>query len=124
MIKCMVKKYIFRFLILCCLISCNQDKTIQIKVGIVYKMGPQPVARTKFYLLNKQLETKYFTPPRTVEIFKGTGAASKVEPGIAEDLIKDRIVATTVTDFEGNAVFDNVPSGIYWIAGFARTRSE
>lgn len=123
--------------LLLCLTACNQNKTIPIKAALVYKMGTQPVVRTKFYLLKKDLESlkndealkgkgNVYLSPRSVEVIKqySTVSTENIKAGIAEDVIKDFIVATTTTDFEGNAKFENVPKGIYYIAGYSTTRSE
>lgn len=124
------------------LTACNQNKTIPIKVALVYKMGAQPVARTKFYLLKKDLESlkdeetlkgkgNIYLSPNSAKVLNSVNSefgytieGQTKKAGIAEDVIKDFIVATTTTDFEGNAKFENVPKGIYYIAGFTTTRSE
>lgn len=103
----------------------NQNKTISIKVALVYKMGVQPVARTKFYLLNKDLQTlegTYLSPSLAKYLSEQTNEEN--QPGINERYIKDAIVATASTDFEGNAKFENVPKGVYYVAGFTTTRTE
>lgn len=122
--------------------ACNQNKTIPIKVALVYKMGAQPVARAKFYLLKKDLESLkddetlkrkgiVYLSPNGAEAINSvnsqlghTNAGGTIKAGIAEDVIRDFIVATAITDFEGNAKFENVPKGIYYIAGYTTTRSE
>jgi hypothetical protein len=122
-----------------CLTSCNQNSTITInqnrtiiiKTALVYKMGTQPVARTKFYLLSKDLKildeekkSAYYTPSFIKSVISNTDFGHLIKVGIQEDKIKDYIVATTTTDFEGNAKFENVPKGTYYIGGFTTTRSE
>jgi Prealbumin-like fold domain len=98
------------------LVGCNKNGTIPIKAAIVYKMGgSQPVARTKFYLLREDITTKV----------KGSWYSTRSgSVGILEDRVKDYVVMTTTTDFEGNAKFENVPLGTYYIVGFTRIRSE
>lgn len=119
------------------LTACNQNKTIPIKAALVYKMGAQPVARTKFYLLKEDLEvikkkvdSAYHTPSEIsmrqrldIEL-GGTGRYGDLESGINENSIKEYVVATATTDFEGNAKFENVPVGTYFIAGYSSTRSK
>lgn len=121
-----------------CLTACNQNRTVQIKAALLYKMGAaQPVARTKFYLLSEDLETikkkansAYYTSS-DVSILKsidrdvgGEPRYGNIQSGINEDSIKEYIIATTTTDFEGNGKFENVPSGTYYIGGFTTTRSK
>lgn len=111
-------------LLLFCLVSCNLGRTIPIKVALVYKTGAQPVARTKFYLLNKDAE---LLEKEGKNIYVQPSHARYLETlkaGIQEDEIKDYIVSTTTTDFEGNAKFTNVPAGTFYIVGFGTTRSE
>jgi hypothetical protein len=127
---------IFIALTLLCLTSCNQDKTIQFRAALVYGNGVQPVARTKFYLLkedSKAITAKenakgkkgnIFYSPFTERLFKATGDWKEgYTRGIQEDVIKDYVVATTTTDFEGNGKFENIPSGVYYIGGYTETRS-
>lgn len=116
-------------LLLFCLTSCNESlpksKTISIKAAIVYKSGVQPVSRTKFYLLKEELKSirSAYIKPLSAKTLTEAGA-SNVKEGIQENKIKDSVVATTSTDFEGNAKFENIPSGTYYIAGYAPLRNE
>lgn len=109
----------------------SSNKTIQIKAAIIYKMGGvQPVARTKFYLLNKSL----------AEIKKDVKGNSEPEeiPGMplnykssymrwldskeVQAAIEPHIVKTLTTDFEGTGKFEDVPAGTYYIFGVTETR--
>jgi hypothetical protein len=106
---------------------------IPIKVGIIYSMGgAQAVAREDFYLLNKD----------AVQIWKDAGllkgikdekqfmfnvlvddyVATKDKPSKFAGTLKPHIVKTTTTDFEGNAAFENVPQGEYYIYSRITTR--
>lgn len=110
-------------LFLLCFTSCNQ-RTIQIKSALVYKVGVEPVARTKFYLLKEDLEV--IGKEINMSVFVRPSHArfiTNLKPGIQEEDIKEYIVATTTTDFEGNGKFTGVPSGVYYIAGSTDTRS-
>ncbi len=126
-----VQKFVLIVVILFLFLSaCNQNKTIPIKVALVYKMGAQPVARVKFYLLKEDLkvindqEGKIaYTSPSTASLFASLSDLS-IKAGIHEEDIKEFIVATTTTDFEGNAKFENISKGVYYIAGFTTTRSK
>ena len=113
------------------LVACNQNKTIPIKAAIIYKMGgAQPVARTKFYLLKEDLkvinDSKDKIGYRTPLLTKSLNLVlyRSVQAGIIEEGIREFIVQTTTTDFEGNGQFIDVPPGNYYIAGFTTTRSD
>ncbi len=120
--------------------ACNRDRTIPIKTttipikaAIIYKVGggAQPVARTKFYLLNKDLKQiekdvglSVVTDPDSARILRQVSPESNFLAGIDEEKIKGNIVMTTTTDFEGEASFENVPPGIYFIIGYTETRNS
>lgn len=119
---------------LCLGVGCK-NSSMPVHAAIVYKTGgAQPVARTKFYLLKKnfeeiQKETGFppYLSSRAVNagklIDRNLGREDSMrEPGIIELTIKDSIISTVVTDFDGKAVFENIPSGIFYIAGFSETR--
>ena len=109
---------------------------LTVQAGIVYKMGgPQPVARTTFHLLrkdlndilsaaglraekNKDLLTTYAFAVR----FQGSNRTYATFYQIATTAIKAHIVATTVTDFNGIGQFPPVPSGSYYVIGHTETR--
>lgn len=115
--------------------SCNRT-TIQIHAAVVYKFdGAKPVARTKFYLLTKSFDEfekeKGFAPytsarssARGKMIDDRLGMNNDRTPGIDEVLLKETILSVVVTDFEGKAVFENVPNGVSYIAGYTETRKE
>lgn len=118
-------------LLLFCVSSCNQNRTISIKAALVYKTGAQPVAREKFYLLTAAAQTVlenqdagFFFSPSSIKFISKIDSTLTPKVGIIEYKIKDYLVATATTDFEGNAKFENVPKGIYYIVGLATTRSE
>lgn len=116
--------------------SCKQieqkpiQRNLPIKVAIIYNLGgAQAVAREDFYLLNKD----------AVQIWKETGLikvennlgldfsldryyAMEGKPSKFNEAIKPHIINTTTTDFEGNANFENVPEGIFYIYGVTETR--
>lgn len=125
------------------------NNTIPIKAALVYKMGgAQPISRTKFYLLKEDLkviaqksgkkDSDLYTTPYQASMMAlaiemvNSGKMDKPELkgakppsiGIDEDSVKDYAVQSVTTDFEGNAKFENVPSGTYYIVGFATTRKE
>lgn len=117
-------------------VSCKQTEqkpaqpNIQIKVAIIYSLGgAQAVARENFYLLNKD----------AVQLWKDAGLvkdeknlwfsfsldrldAMDNKPSKFEEAIKPHIVKSITTDFEGNATFENVPEGNYYIYGVTQTR--
>ena len=117
--------------------ACNRTEpkpeqhNISIKVAIIYNLGgAQAVAREDFYLLDKD----------ALQIWKGRGLMAVDEdfPSLSFGLdrldttekrpskfataIKPHIVKTATTDFEGNATFENVPKGSYFIYGVTETR--
>ncbi len=122
----------FALSLLISMMACNTNKTITMKAALIYKVGAaQPVARKKFYLLKEDVSTKekiFFTTKGSAKaINDATPAGSSLPPlsdGINESNIKDYIVTTTETDFDGNAKFQNVPSGTFYIVGYTATREE
>lgn len=140
----------FIFTLLSC--SRTSTLNIEAKI-IYNMGGAQAVARQKFYLLNKDLfdpdkenfKKKYENitdeNAKVVFIMQSTLLYSlqkfvtdgKVEEGkekVFLDILEkskpvwaDFIVAETITDFDGKAAFENVPSGKYWLASQTETRS-
>jgi hypothetical protein len=106
-------------------IPVDENTKIPIKAGLLYKMGgARPVARTKLYLLKAEAKnldnSDLFISPMTASAV-GMGESYA---GIQEDRIKDYVVATTTTDFEGNAEFKNIPPRTYYIAAYTRMPSQ
>ena len=121
------------------------EHNIPIKVAIIYNFGgAQPVAREYFYLLNKDANQlwkeagllnaeKLRVPSMTKQpsdesVFRFYFSldmlrVSEGNPSQFEDALKPFIVKTVNTDFEGNATFENVPEGVYYIYGVTETRS-
>jgi hypothetical protein len=125
----------FALSLLISMMACNTNKTITMKAALIYKAGAaQPVARKKFYLLKEDVSTKertFFTSKSSAKAINDTTAATSagsslppLSDGINESNIKDYIVTTTETDFDGNAKFQNVPSGTFYIVGYTTTREE
>lgn len=111
--------------------SCGSgNKTIPIEAAIVYSYGgAQPVARTEFYLLRKDFlelgKEIGFLPvidPLDAEARGKSGNPARA--GVQVERIKDYIVMKATTDFSGKAQFENVPSGVYYIVGYAETRKQ
>lgn len=113
--------------------GCAKQKTTQhsipIKVAIIYNLGgAQAVAREDFHLLSKD----------AVQIWKETGLLKNdrdfatdfgidrlgldKKPMKFAEAVKPYILKTATTDFEGNATFENVPEGEYYIYGVTETR--
>lgn len=116
------------------LASCNQNRIIPLKAALVYKMGPQPVARTKFYLLRAdvtkekfkhvdgEIGDSFFTSPGFARGM--TQGDIPVVSGLKEDSIKDFVIDSATTDFDGNTKFENVKPGTYWIVGYTEARAK
>lgn len=118
------------------------DHRIPIKVAIIYNLGgAQAVAREDFYLLTKD----------AVQIWKENGLlnnekmriggitlndsqlfrlefladrvnVSQKKPSKFAEAISPYIVKRVTTDFEGNATFESVPAGTYYIYAITETR--
>ena len=114
------------------------EHSIPIKVAIIYNLGgAQAVAREDFYLLTKD----------AVQIWKENGLLKNEKPTTFSDALVFRIefladrlnvsqgkpskfaealtpyiVTTVTTDFEGNATFEAVPEGTYYIYAITETR--
>jgi hypothetical protein len=103
---------------------------IPIKVAIIYSLGgAQAVARENFYLLKKDAvqiwkETGVLKDDKSFGISFITDRISVMskEPSKFEEAVKPHIVQTVTTDFEGNASFENVPEGEYFIYAITKTR--
>jgi hypothetical protein len=127
-------KYIFApvLIFLLGLSSCSNETikktgTLPMKVAVIYGFGgAQPVAQGKFYLLNKDFDEIVEAKDNSgVLINPFTAAEGKAPHGtILEEGIKEHIVATTTTDFEGSGKFENVPTGNYFLVGTTTTRSK
>lgn len=120
------------FVILVCLISCKQEPEqydLNLKAAVVYQIGGvQPVARTTFYLLNKDIaeianEAQFFGK------WSGTNEFQIVQEFITSPLdsklipaVKSHTIKAVETDFEGNATFEKLPKGTYYIFSIAKTR--
>lgn len=125
--------------------SQSVQRDISIKVAIIYNFGgAQAVARENFYLLNKdanqlwkeagllnaeKLRVPSMTKaPSEESVFRFYFSldmlrVSEGKPSQFEDAVKPFIVKTVNTDFEGNATFENVLEGVYYIYGLTETRS-
>jgi hypothetical protein len=107
----------------------KKELTIKIKAAIVYKMGgPQPVARTTFYLTKESLISLARKAGKNEDIGV-LGAMANYETQLEgssktiEGFVKPAALSTVTTDFEGNASFKNLAPGTYYLIGVAQTRS-
>lgn len=121
--------------------------TLSFQAGIVYRQGgPQPVARVEFHLLDDDLEKILEGAGLTGSYIKqNLGLVSKyamariyretfvlltaeTEPENKDFLTKAQLAlqphikATVTTDFSGNAQFQPVPAGTYYVLGITETR--
>jgi hypothetical protein len=111
---------------------------ISIKVAIIYNLGgAQAVAREDFYLLTKDAiqawkehgllkKDERTTLDDTIlfrlEFLADRFNVSQKKPSKFAEAIKPYTVKTVTTDFEGNATFESVPEGDYYIYGITETR--
>lgn len=109
-----------------------KEFNVPIKAAIIYNLGgAQAVAREDFSLLNKD----------AVEIWKEKGLVkdekdlwiqiamdrlatmeNKNRPYAYVEALKSNVIKTVTTDFEGNATFENIPPGDYYIFAITETR--
>jgi hypothetical protein len=119
------------------------QRNIPIKAAIIYNLGgAQAVAREDFYLLNRDFlqvwKESGLVNDKTLkelgvklsdeQLFRLTFIEDRLrvlnkKPSKFDEAIKPYIVKTVTTDFEGNAIFENVPEGDYYIYGVTETRS-
>lgn len=108
---------------------------LAMQAGIVYRMGgPQPVARTQFYLLKRDLADILLgaglRPDKNMNIVETFGFAARYQSlgnygrfyQIASQAIQQNVVATVTTDFTGVGQFVSVPAGAYYLMGYTQTR--
>jgi hypothetical protein len=107
----------------------TKELSIKIKAAIVYKMGgPQPVARTTFYLTKESLVSLARKAGKDERIGV-IGAMVNWESQIYgnsktfDNFVKPAAITSVTTDFEGNATFKNVADGTYYLIGVTQTRS-
>ncbi len=116
-------------MLLLLLTSCS--KSINLKAGIVYRIGgAQPVARTTFYLTRDDLLTLMrqagMNYAHNMDV---VGREAEFHQRVGEQIsdvelaVRSRAISIATTDFEGNAKFENVPTGSYYIIGITQTRS-
>ena len=106
--------------------------SLNIKAALVYSFGgAQPIARTKFYILNADLNViaqkadidVRKTPLSLAITADELQARITNKPSRFMEAMKPYIVKTITTDFDGKAVFEDVPTGNYFLYGRAQTRS-
>jgi len=110
--------------------------SLTIQAGIVYKLGgAQPVARTTFHLLRRDLAEILsgagLRPDKNMNLLQTFAFAYRYQGSnrnyanffqVASAAIQPNIVASTVTDFSGVAQFPSVPIGAYYLVGYTETR--
>lgn len=147
-----------KLLTVCCFASllggCSifTRSALEIEAKIIYNMGgPQPVARTSFYLIDvdpltiraddpvvkngrggKDLGDAELLGEATFLLFANALKEDKVTDdnakqflGIIEagkSLWGPHMVSETRTDFEGKATFKDMKPGSYWLLGMSETR--
>jgi len=108
--------------------------SVAIEAGLVYGTGPQPVARTQFYLLERDL--KGILKATGLEDKGGTGriaqlAMAKKYQRLADQreyyrkgmtALREHAIDSTTTGFEGKAQIEDISPGTYYLVGFTETR--
>lgn len=106
--------------------STGCSNNITVKAAIVYKMGgAQAVARTTFYLSKEDL--KSLAAKANISDISALGFQENFnlqlgKPSKLKEMVESQAISNATTDFEGNAKFESVPSGTYYIIGLAQTR--
>jgi hypothetical protein len=109
---------------------------LTVQAGVVYRIGgAQPVARTTFHLLRRDLADVLtdagLRPEKNMNILQTFAFATRYQSSNrnyavfyqqAAAAIQSNIVATMVTDFSGVGQFPSVPAGTYYIMGYTETR--
>ena len=105
---------------------------LDIKAALIYSYGgAQPVARTKFYVLNADLnviaqkaDIDVKKTPLSLAITADELQAKLTnKPSRFMEAMRHYVVKTVTTDFDGKAVFEDIPTGNYFLYGRAQTRS-
>lgn len=93
--------------------------TLKLEAGLVYKTGgPQPVARTTFYLLDTFPLDELDKKGLSTEFIATCGAESPA----ARDIVAQRVRYEFTTGFDGRGEPAGIKPGRYWLFGAARTR--
>lgn len=125
--RTVIKLTLAMVLICVCALGCGSSTgTLQIEVQIVYNVGgPQPAARDTFFLFD--IDPTELPIPDARQ-----GDASSVALQITfpyrradvDAVINPHVVKKVVTDFKGQATFENLKPGDYWLVGSTKTRSD
>jgi hypothetical protein len=127
------------------LLGCGKQTNLSIEARIIYNLGgPQPVARTKFYLLDADpFSVKPAESPRNDLALTGCGILLLLKTAVDKPQMLEgknaktflgsveasrpcwegHLVKETITDFEGRAQLDQIRPGKYWLLGMTETRS-
>jgi hypothetical protein len=125
--RTVIKIALSMVLICVCALSCGTSTgTLQIEVQIVYNAGgPQPAARDTFFLFD--IDPRKLPIP-DVRSGDATSVALKItfpyRSADVDAVINPHVVQKAVTDFKGQATFENLKPGDYWLVGSTKTRRD
>ena len=113
--------------------SVSKSGIIEMQAGLVYPNGVQPVARTKFVILDNSLEKILqdagLQKPERAENFAHAYAMGLRYPSSfgefaakAQQVLEPHIKQSLMTDFEGKIMSTPLPIGTYYIMGIGQTR--
>lgn len=125
--RALIKTTLAMVLICICALACGPSTgTLQIEAQIVYNVGgPQPAARDKFFLFDVDPTELQIPDARRGD---ATSVALQItfpyRRADVDEVINPHIIQTVVTDFKGQATFENLKPGDYWLVGSTKTRRD
>lgn len=100
--------------------------TLKVEAGLIYKDGPQPVARTPFVLLDTNPTPELMKLPRDGSLGGLTQLSVSCRHNDypeAPAIVRKYVRYTFTTGFDGKGELGEIKPGKYWLAGVAPTRS-
>lgn len=130
--------------------SSNNSQALLVQAGVVFQSGEViPISRTAFYLFEEDaIKTLFTKDTKVAAIADATSNGNKfILLGLKDDhlptylsllgrqnfpkfqasvasIISDKAKYKVITDFKGNASFDDLKSGNYYLFGFSNVRNN